>query len=253
MKRALVIAALAACSADEPAPALTADYTLEAVSAIAAAHHVVGVDTDHAGGLWLAYQLQSAGYTFDDLRIVHLDPDGAVLREFDYPGADSMVSGLAFSGDAIWLSYGREVEDKNRLRKLDPQTGAELATLPSEPGIQDITVRGNLVLLSTTWRELVAIDATTGTQQWRTGIADLADSECRGIAASDAGTWVVSLIDSRALLIDDTGVTIESASFPYGTDDWSVEDGLHLALDGTTLVLHRRNQITWYAPADAAR
>jgi hypothetical protein len=135
MKRLLGIALVAACSADpEPATGSATDYALEPVAALAAAHHVVGVDSDHAGGLWLAYQLQSAAFTFDDLRIVHLDPAGSTVSELRFPEKDSKVSGLAFTGDAIWLSYGLEVKGNNRLRKLDPQTGTELATLPSEPG-----------------------------------------------------------------------------------------------------------------------
>jgi hypothetical protein len=104
--------------------------------------------------------------------------------------------------------------------------------------------------MSSIWRELVALDATTGLQQWRASIGDLPNSECRGLAATDAGTWVVSLTESRALLVDDSGTTLESAAFPFGTEDGTVEDGLHLAVDGEQLVLHRRNQITWYAPAE---
>lgn len=57
MKRALLIAACsAACTAEEPATEIMAEYNLEAVAAVTGAHHVVGVDTDGAGGLWLVYQ-----------------------------------------------------------------------------------------------------------------------------------------------------------------------------------------------------
>lgn len=248
MKRALVVAACtAACTAEAPAPAIVADYTLEAVQAVAGAHHVVGVDTDGANGLWLAYQMQSAVYTFDDLRIVHLDAAGTTLSELRLTEPEPGVSGIAVAGDAIWISYGVGLEDERRLRKLDLSTGAELASFPIEAGIQDIAVRDNVVLMSSTWRELVAIDATTGIEQWRAPLTDLAASEARGIAVTPAGTWVVSSTESRAVLVDDSGATIETAAFPFGVDSWSAEDGMHLALDGTTLVLHRRNQITWYA------
>jgi hypothetical protein len=249
MKRALLLAALVACSADEPVAEVTsADYKLEAVTAFAGAHHVVGVDTDRAGGVWIAYQLQSAVYTFDDLRVLHLDAAGATLAELHYTDADAIVSGLAFTGDALWLCHCDGELSRRRLRKIDPATGVDLATLPVEAGIQDIAVRDDLILLSSTWRELVAIDATSGAEQWRAPVAALAHSESRGLAASTAGTWVVSLLEARAVLVDDSGVTIESAAFPFAAEEWSADDGLQLALDGEMLVLHRRNQITWYAP-----
>jgi hypothetical protein len=247
MRTLLLVSMLAACGTDDATTsAIEADYTLVPVAAVAGAHHVVGVDTDHAGGLWLAYQLPREGYGFDDLRIVHLDPAGATLAEFRYTDEDSEVSGIALDGDAIWLSYGAQLADKLRLRKVDAKTGAELATLPSEPGIEDIAVRGNLLLLSSIWREIVAVDATTGVQQWRAPVAALASAESRGIAASESGTWVVSLGEARAVLVDDTGATIAIAAFPFDPDAGTVEDGLQLALDDKALILHRANQITWY-------
>lgn len=243
---AILLALVTACS-DESETAVAADYTLQPVTAFAGAHHVVGIDTDHAGGVWLAYQMQSAVYTFDDLRVVHLDKDGETLAELSYTGDDAIVTGIARGDDGLWLCHCDGNLDKRRLRKIDMTTGADLATLPVENGIQDITVRGNLILLSSTWRELVAVDATTGNEQWRAAIPALADSESRGIAATPTGTWIVSLVESRAVLVDDTGATLETAAFPYGAGNWSIDDGLQLAVDGDALVLHRRNQITWYA------
>lgn len=250
MKRALaaLVVVLAACGTDDGTETpIVADYNLEAVTAFAGAHHVVGIDTDRAGGMWIAYQMQSAVYTFDDLRLVHLDATGATLAELRYTNVDSIVSGIAFTHTGLWLCHCDGDVDYRRLRKIDPVTGSDLATLPVEDGIQDITVRGDLLLLSSTWRELVAVDATSGAEQWRAPIPELADSESRGIAATPAGTWIVSLVESRAVLVDDSGQTIETAAFPYGADNWSADDGLHLAVDGDALVLHRRNQITWYA------
>lgn len=193
--------------------------------------------------------MQSAVYTFDDLRIVHLDPSGTTLSELRYTEPEPGVSGIAVSGNAIWISYGVGLEEERQLRKLDLSSGAELASFPIEAGIQDIAVRDNLVLMSSTWRELAALDATTGIEQWRAPVTELAASYAGGIAATAAGTWVVSLTESRAVLVDDSGATIETAAFPFGAESWSADDGMHLALDGTTLVLHRRNQITWYAPS----
>jgi len=250
MKRpiAALVLALGACRPDDGTePPIVADYSLEAVTAFAGAHHVVGIDSDRAGGMWIAYQMQSAVYTFDDLRLVHLDATGATLAELRYTNVDSIVRGIAVADDGLWLCHCDGDTDYRRLRKIDRSTGADLATLPVEDGIQDITARGHLLLLSSTWRELVAVDATTGSEKWRSAIPELADSESRGVAATPAGTWIVSLVESRAVLVDDSGATIETAAFPYGADNWSADDGLHLTVDGDALVLNRRNQITWYA------
>jgi hypothetical protein len=58
----------------------------------------------------------------------------------------------------------------------------------------------------------------------------------------------VSLGEARAVLVDESGATLEIAAFPFDPNEGTVEDGFHLALDGSMLVLHRHNQITWYAP-----
>jgi outer membrane protein assembly factor BamB len=245
MRSIFVAFALTACTASEPEP--TTDVSLVKVHAFAGEHHVVGLDVDHEGGVWLAYQLQSGVYTFDDLRLVHLDHAGTKLHELRYTQPDQPVSGLAVAGGALWVNYGGAYLDlRNHVRKLDPDTGAELARLEVEDGIVDLAARDGLLLLSSCWRELLAIDATTGEQQWRAPLPALANSESRGIASDGASTWVVALDEARAVRVDDTGATLETASFPFPADDWMADDGLHLAVDGTKLVLHRRNQITYY-------
>jgi outer membrane protein assembly factor BamB len=249
MKRvAIMLVFAAACSEDVTATTAPVDYTLHKVRAFAGEHKVVGLDADGDGGVWLAYQMQSAAFDYDDLRLVHLDYAGTKLVEHRYTESTFPVSGIALADDALWINYtGNGVG--SRLRKVDAVTGAELASLPIEYGIEDITMRDSLVVLSSIYREFIAFDPQTGTEQWRTPIPELADSESRGIATARDGqsTWVVSIFEGRVVRVDDMGAILERAGFPFSyIDDVTIEDGMHLAVDGTKLVLHRRNQITWY-------
>ena len=55
-----------------------------------------------------------------DVRVVHLDAAGTKVAEFKYNDEYTQVSGLAFSGDAVWLNYGATGTGNNHIRKLDP-------------------------------------------------------------------------------------------------------------------------------------
>lgn len=240
MKRALLLVSLvAACTDTEP------DFVR--VGAIAGEHHVVGVDTDGAGGLWLAYQMSSQSYFYDDLRIVHLDPAGTKLAVFRYTETDLRARGLAVAPDALYIAHSAGLDDpKNRVRKLDPATGAELAVFPGEPGIVDLEIRGDTLLASSIWRELIAMDATSGAPLWRSSLPDLDGSWSGGIASTPAGTWVVDITEWRVLLVDDTGATLRTASVEQDHADWWMQDDQQLAWDGKHLVINRGNQIIWY-------
>jgi outer membrane protein assembly factor BamB len=246
MRRALFAIVLAGCAADAPS-GVASDYTLQKLDALAGEHHVVGVDVDSKGDLWLAYQIQSDTFVWEELRLVHMDRHRTILDEVTFEGTGPKVSGIAVDGGALWLNLTMSGDDRNpRVRKVALGTGETLAELPTEAGIEDIAIRDNTLLLSNLWREVVAIDKTTGEAQWRSAIPALEHSECRGIASTRDGTWIVSLTEARIVLVDDAGTQIESAAFPEAEDYWSVEDGLHLAHDGTSFVFHRRNQILWY-------
>lgn len=243
--RALLAIALVGCAADPSGVA--SDYTLQKVDALAGAHHVVGVDVDHKGDLWLAYQVQTDTFVWSAPHLVHMDRDRTILDEIELEGTSPKISGIAVDGGALWLNLTKSGDDRNpRVRKIAIGTGETLAELATEDGIEDIAIRDNTLILSNLWREVVAIDKTSGEPQWRSALPALANSECRGIASTREGTWIVSLTEARIVLVDDAGALLESAAFPEAEDYWSVEDGLHLAHDGTNFVFHRRNQILWY-------
>jgi outer membrane protein assembly factor BamB len=244
MKRAALLLALVGCA--EPT-GTEADYTLQKLDAIAGEHHVVGVDTDGKDGVWLGYQIQTGVYEWTDFQLVHMDRDRTVLAQHAYDASYPIVSGIARDGDALWVNFTHSGYDRNpRVAKIAAATGEILVEYPTEDGIEDIAVRGDTLVLASLWREVITLDKHTGATLARTGIPALKDSECRGITTTADGTWIVSLTEQRIVLVDDAGTLLESAAFPDAEDYWMVDDGLHLAHDGTSFVFHRRNQILWY-------
>lgn len=243
MKRAVFI--LAACSTD---PMEMGDELVR-VNAFAGEHHVVGVDSDHAGGVWVAYQLQSGPFSWNDLRLAHHAVDGTKLAEHRYQGDDVLVSGIAFDGEALWVSHSNGGDQNNRVRKIDPATGAQLAVLPTSGGIEDVAVRGAQLLFSR-GVDMFALNATTGALEMSVAL-DGFQNDAKGIAVAHDGTWIVEMTPTRLSLVDDTGVTLATLGLPSAFQDWSGLEGIHLAVEGDQFIVHRRNQISWYARTTA--
>jgi outer membrane protein assembly factor BamB len=240
---------LVGCAAD---PVDTDTHELARIRSIAGELPVVGVDSDHEGGLWLAYRLRlERDYKANaDVRVVHLAADGSKLAEFRYVDDYEPISGLAFSGSVLYLNYNEVgISDHNRIRALDANTGEHLGWIPTETGIVDVEYRKGALLMSNLWRTLIALDPATGHELWRVPLEflDQKSSEARGIAAVGGRTWVASLTDAHVYLVDDAGALLGGARLPYGEDDWNADVGLQMAWDGSALIVQRRNQITWFA------
>ncbi len=233
-----------------PEPTPSGSFTLKKTRSIAGELPVVGMDSDHAGGLWIAYRVQIGDYyTLADVRVVHLDAVGTKLAEFRYNDEYTKVSGLAFSGDALWLNYGATGTGNNHIRKLDPATGARIGSFATEVGIIDLDVRGNELRLSNLWNQVIAIDVTTGGELWRTPITSFEDSTQRGIAStSDDRLWIASSATNRISLLDASHTVIGSGVTSLLDGQWNGIEGLQLAWDGDELLLMVNNQIAWLAP-----
>lgn len=242
MKRAALLV-LAACASDPTTDAMTDE--LVRVHAFAGEHTVVGVDSDHAGGVWVAYQLQSGPFSWNDLRLAHYAKDRTKLAEHRYQGDDVLVSGIAFDGEVLWVNHSNGGDQNNRVRKIDPTTGAELAAWPTSGGIDDIAVRDEQLLFSR-GVDMFALNATTGALEMTVGLEGF-QNDAMGIAVAIDGTWVMEMTRTRLSLVDDTGATHATLALPSIFEDWSGLEGIHLAVDGDQFIVHRRNQITWYA------
>ncbi|NJM91121.1 MAG: hypothetical protein HC863_02375 [Myxococcales bacterium] len=241
---------------DEPDPKVPpATFTFSKVRAIAGEYPVVGVDSDGAGGLWLAYRLAIGGYyDVDDVRVVHLDRDGRKLSEWRYLDEYTPVTGIAFGAGAVWLNYGATGTGNNHIRKLDPVDGHRLTSFAVEPGIIDLDARGDQLLLSNLWNQVIALDASTGGERWRTTLTSFASSTQRGIASTQDGKlWVATAVSNRILLLDDTHRVVDVGVTDQLDPQWNGIEGLQLAWDGSSLILAHDNQISWLARRGRAR
>jgi hypothetical protein len=215
-----------------------------------AAPNAVGVDVDGEGGLWLAFRSPTSDYyEYADVRVAHVDAAGGVIAEFHYADEFTKVSGLAFTGDAVWLNYNDGGgSGNNRIRKLDPVTGAEIGSFATEAGITDVSARDGVLLLSNLWNQLVAIDRGRGGEVWRAHIDAFEEGGTqRGIAAAGDGqlTYVLSQATDRLYLIDDSGDEVGSGGLP-GFDSAFEPETDQLALDGDRLIVLHRGEIVWY-------
>jgi len=220
---------------------------------IAGEYPIVGIDTDRAGGLWIAYQIRNGDYYKPDTtRVVHHDANGVKDKEFVYTDEYTNVSGLAFSGDAVWLNYGNWDASSGNLhvRKLDPVTGARLGSFGLPHGIIDLDVYQDELRLSYEWNEVISLDLATGGENWRQGHTLFEDGGTqRGLATTaDGNMWIASWITSTIYLVDPAFDILAKGHTKLLDGFLSIDAGVHLAWDGTELILALDGQITWLAP-----
>ncbi len=234
-------------------PDLDGSFKLVKTRSIAGEHPVAGVDTDGRGGLWIAYHLQTGDYyALDEVRVVHLDAQGIKTREFVYRDEFTDVSGIAFSGDAVWLNYGRwnASTGNHHIRKLDPETGERLGSFATPHGINDLDVHGDELRLSYAWNEIIALDLETGGERWRRPVSVFDDGGAqRGIASTDDGRlWIASWLTSRIHVLGEDGEELGSGRTELLERGHTVDVGLHLAWDGAQLIMVVDSQIHWLDP-----
>ena len=204
------------------------------------------MDVDGEGGVWVAYRRAVGGfYDNDVVRIVHLDAHGTKLAEHTYEDESTDVGGLAFSGEAVWVSYNNS--HNTFVRKIDPVTGVVLQTIGTEHGIEDLDVFGDELRLSTSWNEVIALDLDTGVQRWRQRYEHpgVMWSTQRGIASDEQGlVWVTSWRSEKLFLFDPSSAAIVAEATTDATHQTtSAGQELFLAADGDQLVIAIESQI----------
>jgi outer membrane protein assembly factor BamB len=207
---------------------------------------VVGVDSDHQGGVWIAYRILIGDYYVpDDVRVVHLDSDGQKLSEWRYTDEFTDVSGIAYDGTSIWLNYNAVGTCNCHIRKIDATTGQRIGSFATETGIVDLDVRGDELLLSNLWNSVIALDRTTGGERWRAPLTGFDDSTQRGIASTeDHHLWVASWTSNKILLLDSAHRIVATGIAEVIHDNSSYAE-LELAWDGQHLIVVHGNQISW--------
>lgn len=207
---------------------------------------LVGVDSDGEGGLWLAYNQDYVDdyYGTDTARIVHVDRDFHVLREWLFHDSYTSINGIAYSGGAVFVNLGGGFSDDNRIRRLDPTTGQETDSFAMDVGIVDLAVRDDELLLSNMWNQVVGISRINGGEQWRAELALPEGGTLRGIAVDDAGTWVLCQETDEIYLVDDSGQIQMTYAIPgyQGTYDDHTD---HLTFDGERFVVTHDNLVVW--------
>lgn len=256
--RILLLALLPACSLyfhDVPAPdaaqgsgsapdATTAvTYDLTTLKAIAGEHRIAGVDSDQAGGVWIAYQ----EILSTELTITHLDATGTKLSEWKLVDDGAEVSGLAFSGDGLWVNDNRiGSEGTDRISKLDPVDGTTLVTFATPGQIADLEMLGDRLLLSSYQNQVIALDPTTGGMAWQMATPVFFPTTQRGIAAYHGNVFVSSWDAGMLVLMDTAGHTLGTATSPLIYPRGTSGVGLFLARDGNDgMILATESQITW--------
>lgn len=213
------------------------DFEWQYVSSIAGEEMIAGVDSDRAGGLWIAY------YTPDRVRIVHRAASGATVADFTYPETGVRpVSGLAYTGDALWVNHVVHGGFGDHLRKLDPTTGAELDRFAAEDGIEDVDYATGELLLSKSNGFLV-MDPATGGIKSRTDVSEFYLTTQRGVAAMQGKLWLAGWNTNRIVLVDRTGTVLRGGTtnlLPFTN-----AQPVFLAWDGSALILATTSQITW--------
>ncbi|MDQ3369551.1 MAG: hypothetical protein M3680_29335 [Myxococcota bacterium] len=229
---------------------LTGTFQLKKTRAIAGEYPVAGIDSDGAGGVWIAYRLQRGDYyTPDEVHLVHLDANGVKLADHVSMDESTDVSGIAVAGDALWVNYGGKTGNNEHVRKVDAATGERLASYATEDGIVDIDVHGDELRLSNLWNQIISLDVATGGENWRAPVAGFQDSTQRGITTMpDGRMWVASWFGESVYLLDAQHQLLGSGVIEALGYNHTIDVGLFLAWDGQQLIVVIDNQIIWFTP-----
>jgi hypothetical protein len=247
---------------DEPP---TAPYALTLDRAVAAEGHVVGLDADQHGALWLAYddstvQLDCA--TPRLVTLVHWDPTTRTrLATFSYEDEVVQASGLALVGGQLWLNYGTDVQcAPGAIHVIDPSTGVVVRRLAGLPDSWDLAAAADHVLMSTaspvtdSHGVVVALDATSG------GVASTFATKMNYGSSASADNWFQQGIASRPGEIWVAAQTATSPTieiFDESGRDLGVadpgnlqgRDPVLLAFDRGKLLVATGGQLSWFAIA----
>ncbi|MEO6772463.1 MAG: hypothetical protein ABI467_05500 [Kofleriaceae bacterium] len=216
-------------------------YSLTTIRTLAGAHRIVGVDSDHAGGVWIAYQER----TSSEVTLAHLDASNTTIREWSFEDP-SEVSGIAVAADGVWVSHNAVgTIGTSGVTEHDLTTGTALRSYATEGQISDLEIQAGLLLLSSYQNQVIALDPTTGGTKWQM-VTQVIPSTQTGIAAYGANLFVSSWDMNTLTLMDHSGGILGSATSPLLHTNVSASVGLFLANDGADrLILASDSQIAW--------
>ncbi len=236
-----------------PPPSGPGTVTLTLVKSMAGAHQIAGIDSDGNGGLWIASRDPSAGTgSVANVWVDHLDAGGNKLSEWLFDDDATTVSGLAFTGDAVWLNYNENVVGSCatcRLRKLDAATGASVGSYTTWGGIADISYGERVLLLSSAYGEVLSLTLNGGYSDIGIVSPDAVPGGTQRGAAYNAGWyWIATDASDEIYIADLSGSLVATASTDVLPGGWGTPPQQFLAWqDETTLMIVADNQIDWLA------
>lgn len=222
-------------------PALTGPLQLQQTRSMAGTMPIAGIDTDRAGGLWVAYEPANT------VHVVHLDASGVVLTDWSWTDVSSPIHGLAYGAGGVWLNYsGITTGSLLYLQELDEHTGSEIVKFATDGGITDLDAAGD-ELRALDNGDLLVIDPTDGGIQSRTQITGYDSAYyARGLASAGAEVWLSAWNSNTLYLAGDDGKIDRSGETSF-IGSVALRD-VFLAWDGTSLIVETGNQITWLTP-----
>lgn len=221
-------------------PAPQGPITFQQTRSMAGAMPIAGIDSDRAGGLWIAYQPTGS------VHVVHLDPSGATLSDWTYTDDITPIHGLAYGLGGVWLDYNGITSDSLFLRELDATTGAEIQRFATDYQMSDLDASGQ-TLLALKDGDLIDIDPHTGGVLSRTAFSGYDSAYYgRGIAAVGSQVWLSAWNSNTLYLAGKDGKIDRSGATDFIADE-ALRD-VFLAWDGTSLIVEVGNQITWLTP-----
>jgi hypothetical protein len=222
------------------------ELELTTTQTMAAAHRIAGVDSDHAGGVWIAYQ----ELTSSDLTITHLDAAKTVVTAWTYNDDQSEVSGIAVDDTGVWLNHNAiGTIGTNGVTKLDLSTGAKLFTFETQGHIADLEIQWGELVLSSYQNQVLGMDRDTGGLD-SSMVTQVIPSTQKGVAAYGANVFVSSWDMETLTLMDKTGDILGTATSPLLHLNESASVGQFLANDGDRkLILASDSQIAWLTVA----
>ena len=234
----------------DPAPAFTGKLELAPTQVMNGEHLIGGVDSDGAGGLWIAYGDDADSAMPKNAWITHVDASGAKVSEWTLNDHFEPIRGIAFAGEDVWLDYQAHGAGDSLLRELDAKTGETRKTLTVDGDITDLAydVNQGTVLLSTSQNEVIGVNPQSGGRKWSTKIVATTATAQRGIADDGGRLWLGDAADSTFYYLDSDGTVHATATT---TAFGSKEDALDqrgIAWDGSHLIVATRSKIVWLDP-----
>jgi len=217
------------CGGVDPTDTLT--FQLAAAGQSAAPAGAVGIAAAD-DGVWFLVPA-SGGFSLVEVAAL----GGAETRRVDVPAPGRTEAGLAWDGAALWVGLA-----DGEAWRVDPATGAVLATVPVPAGARDLAWDGARLIAVEDVASIDAVDPATG--QLVESVPVRQQDAVAAVAFHDGETWAAAAANP-VLVYDPTGTLLATAASDALATGAAADE--HLTFVGEDLVLLRGGQVYRYA------